>query len=325
VKEKISTERIEWVDIAKGILIVLVVMGHVKSSYSSSGLLQDSIVLNYSNAFAYSFHMAAFFFLSGLLFSRKHSKKSLSARIIDKLIAYGIPYIIFSVVYWVMQILMASSSNHSIAMTDILKIFLFPFSYLWFVYALMLMQVIQELLADRKATAFGIAIVLFAVNCVLETQLDGTVYSDLIICDFMSNYIYFAAGVFLGEKLVAAIGAIRHKKIASIAFSMVLVVGAACKLYFPIGYVGMLFLAGLGTCTVIVVSQTITSNKIIEYLGRMSMPIYLLHGYVISFTRIVLTKLHVPVGGGYTAIAVYCPWSKHSINCYQDCGCFAVH
>ena len=47
---KKKTDRILWVDIFKGILIVLMVLGHSKSP-----------ILNY----IYAFHMAAFFFISG--------------------------------------------------------------------------------------------------------------------------------------------------------------------------------------------------------------------------------------------------------------------
>lgn len=53
-------KRIEWVDIAKGIAIILVVIGHVGSSYGSAGLYKDSFLLNFTNRFVYSFHMAAF-------------------------------------------------------------------------------------------------------------------------------------------------------------------------------------------------------------------------------------------------------------------------
>lgn len=110
MNEKISTtvkDRITWIDVARGILIVLVVMGHVKSSYYSSGILENSFVLHYSNVLVYSFHMAAFFFVSGLLFVQHRPNKKLSQRIVDKLISYGIPYVIFSFFYYVMQILLS--------------------------------------------------------------------------------------------------------------------------------------------------------------------------------------------------------------------------
>ena len=47
------SKRIEWIDIAKGILIVLVVLGHSEISGIAASVIN-------------SFHMAAFFFLAGL-------------------------------------------------------------------------------------------------------------------------------------------------------------------------------------------------------------------------------------------------------------------
>lgn len=46
--------RVEWVDVAKGIGIILVVLGHNQSP-------------DYIIKFIYSFHMPLFFFLSGYL------------------------------------------------------------------------------------------------------------------------------------------------------------------------------------------------------------------------------------------------------------------
>lgn len=49
-RQSSGSARIEWVDIYKGILIVLMVVGHATGMF---------------NAFIYQFHMAAFFFISG--------------------------------------------------------------------------------------------------------------------------------------------------------------------------------------------------------------------------------------------------------------------
>lgn len=50
-----SIKRIDWIDVAKGIGIILMVMGHTS--------MPDAI-----NRWIYSFHMPLFFLLSGLLF-----------------------------------------------------------------------------------------------------------------------------------------------------------------------------------------------------------------------------------------------------------------
>ena len=51
-----ARKRIEYVDVAKGIAILSVIVGHTFSAYDPGSLL---------NRFIYSFHMPLFFILSG--------------------------------------------------------------------------------------------------------------------------------------------------------------------------------------------------------------------------------------------------------------------
>ena len=60
-------ERIKWIDTAKGIAIVLVVIGHVVQSYHNVNLYEDSVLFNFSSRFVYSFHMPLFMLVSGML------------------------------------------------------------------------------------------------------------------------------------------------------------------------------------------------------------------------------------------------------------------
>ena len=74
-------ERSKWIDVYKGIGIILVVSGHI-----FNGLIRDLIFL---------FHMPLFFFISGYLFKSKNyfnyfTKKSLSLLL---------PYVSFLIVF----------------------------------------------------------------------------------------------------------------------------------------------------------------------------------------------------------------------------------
>ncbi len=79
-----SIGRIQWIDIAKGIGIILVIIGHV------------SINANI-NDFIYSFHMPLFFIISGFLYKPKKNFVK------NKVRSILIPYFVFSIVsfiYW---------------------------------------------------------------------------------------------------------------------------------------------------------------------------------------------------------------------------------
>lgn len=87
-------KRIEWIDTAKGLLIVLVILGHIHSTHDSIWGGKD-LIIN-------SFHMAGFFILSGMTFS---VKRPVMENIIHKMRTLLLPYFFFSLIYLVYQYL----------------------------------------------------------------------------------------------------------------------------------------------------------------------------------------------------------------------------
>ena len=208
-------KRIEWVDIAKGIAIILVVIGHVGSSYGSEGLYKNSFLLNFTNRFVYSFHMAAFMFISGFLFKNKGDKKQQIKAI---LISYGVPYIFFSGVWWGFKTVLSSLVNTKLSFWDLVLTPVFPISFMWFIYALMLMEIVQVIVGKLNKTKMYVHISLAFVLLAIQPYMasiplfnTGYVFSDLIISDVMSNYFYFCIGVYFGNKIISVIK--KHKSI----------------------------------------------------------------------------------------------------------------
>lgn len=77
------TERLDYIDKAKGLLIILVVIGHI---------WQAGVVHN----FIYSFHMPAFFVISGILMRHARSyEKPYSRFLIGRLYSFGVPFLFF--------------------------------------------------------------------------------------------------------------------------------------------------------------------------------------------------------------------------------------
>jgi len=84
--------RIEWCDIFKGIVIVLVVVGHATSRF---------------NQYIYQFHMAAFFFISGYTGRRRDNGESFWNEVCKKCYKYVVPYFTFNLAgiwfFWVLH------------------------------------------------------------------------------------------------------------------------------------------------------------------------------------------------------------------------------
>ena len=105
-KYNILTERKKYIDVAKGILIISVVIGHVISF--------EYIITATIKTFIYTFHIPAFFIISGILINPNRlqnlSFKEFVSRRIKRLI---IPYILFELIGGIFQIFLYGSDKIS--------------------------------------------------------------------------------------------------------------------------------------------------------------------------------------------------------------------
>ena len=148
-------ERIEWVDIAKGIGILLVIFGHCV------------YLGKFAHNWIFSFHMPLFFVLSGLFFK----EMEMVPLIKKKLKQLVIPYVIFCFIGLLITLLIPAWRNFSIK--DILRELYwgypnsFNVSSVWFLICLFVVVImfnIVLLLKDRSAVlgyGFFIFIVMF--------------------------------------------------------------------------------------------------------------------------------------------------------------------
>lgn len=83
---QINFKRLDYIDFAKAFGMLLIVWGHIRLG-------------DWSNAFVYAFHIPLFFFMSGMVFSKKRYPdfKSFLLKRVHSLIK---PYVVFSVLTW---------------------------------------------------------------------------------------------------------------------------------------------------------------------------------------------------------------------------------
>lgn len=120
------TDRIDYVDLAKGIAILTMVLCHVGT-------------IPYVYAWIYSFHMPIFFIISGILLSNKKvfDKQSFEKNFIRKLKTIIWPYITFTVIYSCIAIVSETlAGNMDANFISIIKVpvyyFVFGYHALWF-------------------------------------------------------------------------------------------------------------------------------------------------------------------------------------------------
>jgi fucose 4-O-acetylase-like acetyltransferase len=164
-------KRIQWLDLEKGFGILLVVSKHVVSSYHETGYWQNNHVLNFYSIFVVSFVMAMFMMMNGHLVSMKKSSGTKGRQVLRRFINYGIPYIIFSILWVTMKLLMSEYTNTKVTLLDLVQIPVYPISFLWFLYALMLMQMIQVFVPGESRTARILHVVLAAAGFFIQPYL----------------------------------------------------------------------------------------------------------------------------------------------------------
>lgn len=284
-----NKQREEWIDFAKGIAILLVVIGHVNSGLRESGVFSNyKGFLNYIDFTIYSFHMPLFFAISGYLYSKTTRINSIYEYKHDtfkKIISLGIPYLVFSLLYCSIKLLFSKYVNKSIDMNVIMKIPFKPIEFLWFLYALLgifLLVLTLDFVSKNKYLNLVILTLLFISTYFFKTSI--------VILDYAFKYsFYFYLGKFIQEKN----GILKNNKIfiISIVLSMVTNVLLYSNLM-DIDILKVVF-AISSSYVIFVISNKMEKNDVINFLGKSTLQIYLMHVIICSATRVMLLKLGI--------------------------------
>lgn len=299
-----SNERQHWLDVVKGIAIILVVMGHVGSTYGGE-LVSNSFKT--IHAFIYSFHMPLFMSISGYLFTSS-LLKDYKTTALSKLVAYGIPYIVFSTAYWGMKTLGGAFVNNSVSFRDLFLIPIFPLSFMWYLYALLIMTELSLVIGRRNIKSVMTVAIVCRIIWEILTITPGFTDSwvnNLILTDFIKNYIWFALGLVFGNYIVQVFNEIRNPtKIGISLIGLIILIVVSSGGITQIPFIRILW-GMIGICTIMFIGLLIYKNTFLEYMGRNSMQIYLIHGTVISVLKIITTRLHFPLWGGVLPAVIW--------------------
>ncbi|MDR0559648.1 MAG: acyltransferase family protein [Prevotellaceae bacterium] len=162
--------RYQWIDIAKGIGIILVVYGHAMRGLIKASII-DNQLFNYIDTFIYSFHMPLFFLLSGIFFE-KSIKKNMPGKFLTvkcKTILY--PYVIYSLLQTGVEALLSRYTNGGETLSSLYTCLFIPRAQYWFLFALFFINLLNTALYlyFKKiwlliSSVIGILYFLFPVN-----------------------------------------------------------------------------------------------------------------------------------------------------------------
>ena len=291
-----TNARIDWVDYAKGICIILVVMMHavnrVEGQIGAEGFLGPIV------HFSQPFRMPDFFLISGLFLSR-----SLNGPLGEYADRKFVHFIYFYVLWHTIQLSMFELPLLLSAPDTFFSLWLFgfvePSGTLWFVHMLLVFYAVTRLI--RKVPVMIVLAGAVALQSAYQLGWIDTGWS--VIDRFSNRYVYF----FAGYALAPAVFAFASRAASSVPLAIAgllawaVINQLAVDRGLHIGFATSLILGAMGAaavCTVAALLVRFEWAKILRYCGRNSIVIYLAFPIPLA----VMLKL-IAVGGVPASLA----------------------
>lgn len=270
------------IDATKGILIFLVVLGHYLERLIGWNESLNQAILGS----IYFVHMPAFIFISGMFFKEE--------KILEKLIYFLSFYLPFQFLFQILDAFYNGSLwNWSFHLVWFAK----PYWVLWYLLGMVAWTVLAFLL---KKTAYPVLFSLILALLIGCSPINNYSYSMGRIFVFLP---FFMAGAIYGKSIFQYIPQLRYAKLFAVITLLVITAVAAIShysyywLFGSLSYLqlhvdlwqGMLIrsvimlLSAIGVLSLFILTQNFKQPWI--GLGQKTLPVYILHGFVI----IVLT------------------------------------
>lgn len=293
-----GSERVDWVDYAKGICIIMVVMMHsVLGTELAAG---QAGYMHYLVEFAKPFRMPDFFLISGLFL----------ARVIDRdwrtyLDRKVVHFLYFYVLWVTIQFgFKAPGFAAEHGWPYVIKLYLLsyidPFGTLWFIYLLPVFFVLTKAVRNMPAALiWGIAAVLESLHMVTGwTAID----------EFCARFVYFYSGYLFATQVFVLSDKARAKPMLALLGLAAWAVANAALVHGGVSEwpVMSLALGFAGAIAIIVVGTLLAKMQwldFVRFFGEHSIVIYLAFFLPMATSRAVLLKF-APLDIGTIALLV---------------------
>src|SRR5690606_5854413 len=213
-----GTTRLEWVDVAKGLSIILVVMMH--SAYGVGEKTGSAGYLHYVIGWATPFRMPEFFLISGLFLSQVIARDWL--RFSDR---RALHYFYFYALWAVLQIAFKvglGTGDPVAAATSVAWAVVEPYGVLWFIYMLAVFSLATKLLWELRINHW------LALAAGAALQLAPVHTGSYVVDQFAEYFVYFYVGYALAPRIFAIVDwAARHTVAALAALALYAVANTA--------------------------------------------------------------------------------------------------
>lgn len=280
------SKRIQWIDTAKGLAIILVVYGHaLEGVFYSVGMNAQNY--DFQHAIIYAFHMPLFFILSGFFLNSWLTRSPVIA-LKQKAKTLLVPYIIWSIIQGTFMILAKSSSVSQMGWKRLLLIPINPIDQFWFIYVLFFAFVIYYLI----------------YNYILKSSFKTLIFAFVIVwmTSFIHTWQFYNLGIALFFLSLGAFIKNRHSlnifsngKMWGISTILFLATFLLVFLLNPLllsNIIIKILLAIVGSVAAMCFSNHLHFNWL-KLFGRLSIVIYVTHWIFLAGMRFLLIHFHV--------------------------------
>lgn len=304
--------RIVWLDVAKGLGIIFVVLGHALGGIIDMPGRAMPPLFREVFLGIYIFHMPVFFLLSGLLV-RPRLARSRKGFLIDLVITVAYPYFLWSTIQYSAIYAAGSLVNRPVDLfwPAILNLPWATISQFWYLYVLFLMHIMALILVPRIG-ARNFFLIAVGAKLLIASMAQPYVPPATIRL-LMVHGLFYAAGVWAGvegvERVRQWLAARRWLvvplvigAIAAILMAAQLIIEAKAPGFYQlksyeISVLGwrlpVLPVATIATLAFLSCAFLVSGRiaAMLAYLGRRTMTIFVLHVMFIAGTRIILGRL----------------------------------
>ena len=281
----ITAERIDWVDYAKGICIVMVVMMHsvlgVELAAGQTGFMHPLV------AFAKPFRMPDFFLISGLFLSVVIDR-DWRTYLDRKVVHFAYFYVLWVTIQFGFK---APSFAAETGWTHVgfmyLESFIEPFGTLWFIYLLPVFFVVA------KATRRMPPLMIWGTAALLEMAHIATGWT--VIDEFGARFVYFYSGYLFAHHVFALSDRARARPALALAglAAWALINGGVVGSGFSEWPLISLVLGLAGACAIVTIGTLLARAHRLNFLracGEHSIVIYLAFFLPMAATRTLLLR-----------------------------------
>lgn len=282
-----SPSRISWVDYAKGLCIVMVVMMHstlgVEAAAGETGWMHHLV------AFAYPFRMPDFFLIAGLFLFLRIDRPWRDY--LDKKVLH---FVYFYVLWMTIQFTvkapnMMAEMGTGATIAHYFESFIEPFGTLWFIYLLPVFFVVTKLARDARVSPLLVWII------AAELQILPIHTGWLVIDEFAGRFVYFYSGYLFANTVFSFADWVEeHPPLAATGLA-VWAVGNGALVYLGLAKLPVIGLAlGFAGAAAVVCAGVLLSKsrwfEPLRYFGEHSIVIYLAFFLPMAASRILFMK-----------------------------------